>query len=294
MLGATVPTIGGLPNGFRYGDEWGCDCLQIYVTLSRTWEVRELTRKEVTAFRAAWKRSSVRQVVAHVPYLVNVASPDEEVRRKSRERLEIEFHRCEKFGVPLLILHPGGFRYSTKEKGLQRIISALNGIYRKPGNPSTRILLETMAGQGTMLGARFEELAQILREVEKPEYLGICFDTAHVFAAGYDLRGYGGYEKVLKEFDRVVGLDRIEAFHVNDSKTALGSRSDRHEYIGKGSLGLQVFHALVRDPRFRNLPKLLEVPKPLETAKADMQLLRKLQKTSKPISERILREGQKT
>jgi len=283
MLGSTVPTVGGLPNGFIYADDWQCECIQIYVTLSRQWAVAKLTQGEVTAFKQAWRKSKVKQVVAHVPYLVNIASPDEEIRGKSRARLETEMYRAGEFGVPLLILHPGGFRNSTREEGIARIIEALDSLHQKFSKSSTRILLETMAGQGTMLGARFEELALILEKVKHPERLGICFDTAHVFAAGYDIRGYQGYEKVLAEFARVIGLGKIEAFHINDSKSELGSRVDRHEYIGKGSLGLQVFHALVRDARFQETPMLLEIPHMAVKDKQNLVLLRRLRKREKPI-----------
>jgi len=242
-----------------------------------------MTQGEVAAFQQAWRKSKVKQVVAHVPYLVNIASPDEEIRKKSRARLETEMYRADKFDVPLLILHPGGFRTSTREEGIARIIEALDSLHQKFSKSSTRILLETMAGQGTMLGANFEELALILEKVKYPERLGICFDTAHVFAAGYDIRGYLGYEKVLAEFDHIIGLGKIEAFHINDSKSELGSRVDRHEYIGKGSLGLQVFHALVRDARFQETPMLLEIPHMAVKDKQNLALLRRLRKRAKPI-----------
>lgn len=284
MIGATVPTIGGLPNGFRYGDEWGCECLQVYVTLSRRWEVAPLQAKEVTAFRQAWRRSAVAQVVAHVPYLVNVASPDEALRAKSLERLLIEFDRCEKLSVPLLVLHPGGYRTSTREEGLARVTAALDFVYRAFPRAKTRILLETMAGQGTMLGSRFEELAQLLQTVQRPECLGVCFDTSHVFAAGYDIRGYAGYERVMSEFDRVIGLARIEAFHTNDSKGALGSKSDRHAAIGEGAIGIEAFHALVRDERFRKVPKMLELHNELEIIRENVDLLKELQRKAMPVS----------
>lgn len=279
MLGSTVPTIGGLPMGFRHGDAWGCECIQIYVTLSRKWEVAELTDVEVSAFKDAWQQSAVKQVVAHVPYLVNLATPDDEMRQKSVERLHTEFNRADRFGVPTLILHPGGYKSSTPEEGLRRIVEALNGIFRAFPSSPTRILLETMAGQGTMLGARFEELAWILSELEQPERSGVCFDTSHVFAAGYDIRGYGGYTVVMKEFDRIIGIDRIGAFHTNDSKVEFGSRHDRHAWIGEGELGLQTFHGLVRDKRFYKIPMVLEMPDFENRSKQNLDILKKLRMT---------------
>lgn len=285
MIGATVPTIGGLANSFKYGDEWGCEAIQIYVTLSRTWEVHELTDETVEAFKAAWQKSEVQQVVAHVPYLVNPASPDEEMQRRGVERLLIEFARCERLGVPLLVLHPGGYRTSTKEAGLEKIVRTLDFIYQAFDNPNTRILLETMAGQGTMLGSSFEELAQILAAVERPEYLGVCFDTAHVFAAGYDIRGYVGYEDVLKLFDGIVGIDKIGAFHLNDSKTKLGSHNDRHTGVGEGELGIQVFHAIVNDGRFAKLPQMLELHNDVGLTEDNVDLLKRLQTIKEPIAD---------
>jgi deoxyribonuclease IV len=286
MLGSTVPTIGGLHNGFRVADSWGCECIQIYVTLSRKWEVADLQQKEVTAFAQAWRTSRVKQVVAHVPYLVNVASPDDVVRTKAQARLETEFERATRFGVPILILHPGGYKSSSAEEGLQRIVTALDKVLARFPQAPTRILLETMAGQGTMLGARFEELAHILGSVREPARLGVCFDTTHVFAAGYDLRGYGGYEKVLCEFNRMVGFTQIAAFHINDSRYGLGSHHDRHAWIGQGELGLQVFHALVRDARFREVPMILEMPDFEHQSEQNLTLLRRLREREKPFTTR--------
>lgn len=285
MLGSNVPTIGGLPRGFRYAKEWNCGCIQIYVTLSRRWNVPDLLPKEIAEFKSAWQESPVRQVVAHVPFLVNLASPDSVIWQKSISRLITEVSRCHKLGIPFLVLHPGSYRASTKETGIKRMIEALNVVFRKIDDPSVKILLETSAGQGTMLGSRFEEIAYILERVEKPEFLDVCFDTAHVFIAGYDIRGYRKYKTVLKKFDKIIGLDKIKVIHLNDSKTKLGSRNDRHACIGEGKLGLQLFHAILRDSRFLNTPKILEIPERDERSKDNLELLRKLQAIPYPVSE---------
>jgi len=277
MLGSNVPTIGGFHTGFKWGDKWGCEVIQIYITLSRRWNVSALTKEEISKFKMAWQESSVKEVVAHVPYLVNLASPDKKLYQKSIERLLTEISRAIKFGVSLLVLHPGSYGNSKKEEGIKRVIEALNSVLQEIDFPG-KILLETMAGQGTTVGSRFEELALILEKVKRPESLGICLDTGHLFMAGYDIRGYEGYQKILNEFDRIIGIEKIKAIHLNDSKTGLGSRSDRHACIGEGKLGLQVFHAILRDERFKGIPKILEIPERDTKSKDNLELLRNLQK----------------
>lgn len=279
MLGSNVPTVGGLPKGFHWAKEWGCESIQVYITLSRRWEVPELSEKEIVDFKSAWQNSSVKKVLAHVPYLVNLASPDKNLWQRSKVRFKIELSRAQQFGVDFLVLHPGNYRNSNLKDGLKRITEALNMVSIETNTSTTKILLETMAGQGTTLGSNFEELAYMLDEVERPELFGICFDTAHVFISGYDIRGYKGYAKVFEEFDQTIGLGRIGAFHINDSKTKLGSRSDRHACIGEGELGLQVFHAFVKDARFSKIPQILEIPERDQKSRNNLKLLRSLQET---------------
>lgn len=283
MLGSNVPAIGGFHAGFSWGNKWGCECIQIYITFSRRWDVPELSQKEVAVFKTAWGNSSVKEVVAHVPFLVNLASPNKEIWRKSIDRLITEISRAEKFGVPFLVLHPGSYGNLTKKEGIKRVTQALGIVFQNFDRPSVKVLLETMAGQGTMLGSSFEEIAEILEKAARPEFLGICFDTGHVFMAGYDLRGYEGCEAVLGEFDKIVSLEKIGCFHLNDSKTRLGSRSDRHACIGEGELGLQVFHTLLRDKRFSNTPKILEIPERDRRSKDNLEMLKKLSQVSNPL-----------
>jgi deoxyribonuclease-4 len=283
MIGSNVPTIDGFHTGFAWGDKWGCECIQIYITLSRRWEVPELNQEEITEFNTAWKNSSVKQVVAHVPFLVNLASPNKEIWQKSIVRLITEISRAERLGVPFLVLHPGSYGNLTRREGIKRVTQALDIVFRGFDKLSVKILLETMAGQGTMLGSSFEEIAEILEKATSSESLGVCFDTGHVFMAGYDLRSYEGYESVLREFDKLVSLKKIGCFHLNDSKTRLGSRNDRHACIGEGELGLQVFHALLLDQRFSKTPKILEIPERDKRSKDNLELLRKLSQTSEPL-----------
>ena len=282
LLGSNVPTRGGRTKGFQYAKEWNCECIQIYVTLSRKWSVPDLSDEEVSDFKSAWKESPVGSVVAHVPFLVNLASPDSDIRQKSINRLVTEAARCYELGISFLVLHPGSHRGTTKRDGLNRIVEALNVVCRKIDSFPTTILLETAAGQGSALGSRFEELAYILARVKRPEFLDVCFDTAHVFMAGYDIRGYHQYENLLRKFDDIIGLKRIKVIHLNDSKTKLGSRYDRHACIGEGELGMQFFHALMRDSRFFNTPKILEIPERDEKSKDNLELLRKLQTIRNP------------
>jgi deoxyribonuclease-4 len=247
--------------------------------------VPKLSQGEISKFKKAWQESSVKQVVAHVPFLVNLASPNKEVQKKSIDRLITEVSRADKLGIPFLVLHPGSYGDSSKQDGIKRIIQALNIVLERVNNSSTKILLETMAGQGTTLGSCFEEIAYVLERIENPEKFGVCFDTAHVFIAGYDIRGYNGYERVMEKFDKIIGLDNIGVIHVNDSKTDLDSRNDRHACIGEGKLGLQVFHAILNDNRFSNTPKILEIPERNKKSKDSLELLRKLKAVHRPVPE---------
>lgn len=277
MLGSNVPTIGGLPTGFHYADKWGCECIQIYITLSRRWDVRDLSEDEISQFKSAWKASSVKEVVAHLPYLANLASPDENLYAKARDRLITELKRAKELGISFLIVHPGSHRGSGKISGIQRITDSLNEAITITNNTSTKILLETMAGQGTELGYSFEQLARILEQARDPNRFGICFDTCHVFAAGYEIDTYEGYERTIEQIDKTIGIKNIKSFHLNDSKKGLGSHIDRHASIGEGCLGLRCFHAIVKDSRFADVPKILEIPEQKEKSQQNLDLLRKLQ-----------------
>jgi len=199
--------------------------------------------------------------VAHDSYLINMCSGNPVLWKRSVDAMAEEMERCDALGIPALVAHPGAHGGDGEEAGLERLVRALDLLAERLPHARVRILLETTAGQGTALGHRFEHLRHVLERVRRPERVGVCLDTCHVFAAGYDLRTAAAYAQTLAEFDRVVGLARLGAVHLNDSKKDLGSRVDRHEHIGKGCLGLEAFRCLLNDPRLRGLPMVLETPK---------------------------------
>jgi len=260
-LGAHMSIEGGLDRAVERACRAGCDVLQIFTKSSSQWRARELGGAEIERFRLRLEADGIGTVAAHDSYLINLASPDALLHRKSVDAFGEELRRCERLGVPFLIAHPGAHVGSGQKAGIARIAAALDEILSgSPSNP-TMVLLETWAGQGTTLGSRFEEIAEILGLVDRPGRVGVCFDTCHVFAAGYDIRTAEAYDRTMREFDRLIGLERIRAFHVNDSKQDLGCRVDRHEHVGHGWLGLEPFRLLVNDPRFESVPMYLETPK---------------------------------
>jgi deoxyribonuclease-4 len=220
--------------------------------------------------------------IAHDSYLINLASSDCELWRLSVDGFADELRRAESLGIPYVVTHPGAFTSATEDVGLQNIIRAIDEIHAALPGTAAQCLLETTAGQGTTLGWRFEQLACILQGVKHPDRLGICFDTCHVFAAGYPLGTSKEYKATMNEFDRLIGLERIKAFHLNDSLRPLGSRKDRHEHIGRGQMGLEPFRFLINDPRFRDVPMYLETPKGEENGVeydvVNLQTLRQLVK----------------
>jgi deoxyribonuclease-4 len=230
-------------------------------TSSNPWHARPIADVEVERFRKARRCSGVKRLLAHDSYLINLASPAKKLFRQSVEAFIVELQRAEALGLDYLVTHPGACVDSTEAEGLKRVAAALDEVHARCPGFHVRVLLETTAGQGTCLGHRFEQLARILELVREPERLGVCFDTCHVFAAGYPLAPEEDYQATLRTFDRVVGIKRIEAFHLNDSLKPLGSRVDRHAHIGRGHLGLEPFRLLLNDPRFRRHPMLLETPK---------------------------------
>lgn len=260
MLGSNVPTIGGYSTGFKFGDYWGCECIQIYLTPSRRWDIKELTPERIIDFKNSKKKSSIKTIIAHIPFLVNLASPSKDIWKKSINRMKQEISYAELLSVDHLVLHPGNYCESNSKQGINRIIKALNQVCQEINNPNLRILLETMSGQGTALGSSFKEIKCILDGIINSEFIGICLDTAHVFHAGYNILGYERFENFIDYIDNLIGLKKIMSIHLNDSKTELGSRVDRHACIGEGKMGLQVFHAFLKEKRFHKIPKILEIP----------------------------------
>jgi deoxyribonuclease-4 len=262
ILGAHESTAGGLPESVRRAREHGCRALQVFTKNSNQWAARPIEAGERRAFRRAVREAGL-ATMAHDSYLVNLGSPDEAMFRRSVEAFADELRRCRALGIPRLVMHPGSPLEAGEEYGLSRVAAGIDEAFRVARAPGVRVLLETTAGQGAHVGWRFEHLAEIRRRARTARRIGVCFDTCHVLAAGYDWTTPKGYRAVLAEFDRVVGLARLEAFHLNDSKKPLGARVDRHERIGEGCVGIEPFRLLVNDRRFAKTPAVLETP-PLE------------------------------
>ncbi|KKP36007.1 MAG: putative endonuclease 4 [candidate division TM6 bacterium GW2011_GWF2_32_72] len=277
LLGAHMLISDGFDKAIEKGESINCTAIQIFTKSNRQWRAKQITEKEISDFKLAWKNSSVEVVIAHASYLINLASPDKDIQKKSIEALAIELERCEQLGIPYLVLHPGSSLESSIQDALlivaENIDNALEQISTK-----TNILLETMAGQGSSLGKTFEQLAEIRKHIKHKEKIGFCFDTCHAFAAGYDFSNPKSYKIMWKHFDDVLGLANLKAIHVNDSKFDQGSQKDRHENIGKGKIGIEAFRLIMNDKNLINVPKILETPKDkdLKEDQINLKTLKKL------------------
>jgi len=260
-FGAHMSISGGVSKSFARGQQIGCDAMQIFCKNDRQWSAKPLPPEEIAAFHAEQARTGISPVIVHDSYLINLAAPGDELWEKSIAAFGDELERCALLGAPYLVTHPGAHTGSGEEAGLLREAVALNRIFSEGVGGSVTVLIETTAGQGSSLGNRFEQLARLFELVPHHQRLGICVDTCHIFAAGYDIRTSAGYEAAFAELDQLVGLERIKCFHLNDSQKGLGSRVDRHTHIGQGMIGLEAFRLLVNDPRFRGLPMIIETPK---------------------------------
>ena len=261
VLGAHESIAGGLHKAFDRAKSVGCESLQIFVKPNRNWAVKELTEEDIALFRAKAEETGIQPVVAHASYLLNLASPDEELWVRSRDMLVTELERCEALGVPYLVLHPGSHVDSGEKAGMARVARALGEVHAATRGFAARILLETTAGQGTSLGSTFEQLAWLMEHASSGQRLGTCLDTCHVFAAGYELRTEEGYVETMDGFDRRIGLERLKALHLNDCKGEFGSHKDRHAHIGQGEIGLEGFRHVLNDGRLEGRPGLIETPK---------------------------------
>lgn len=261
LFGAHMSVAGGCHRALEIARDHQCDTVQLFTKNASQWKVPELAEEDVRLFRRTLRQTRLRFPTAHDSYLINLASPDDALYRRSVEAFLVELQRAEQLGLKYLVTHPGAHVGSGEDAGLGRVATAIDEVHRRSQGYRVKILLETTAGQGTTLGWRFEHLARILERAAEPRRLGVCLDTCHVFAAGYALSPRSEYEATMREFDRRIGLKRLRLFHVNDSLKSLGSRVDRHAHIGRGSLGLEPFRLLVNDPRFRDRPMILETPK---------------------------------
>jgi deoxyribonuclease-4 len=238
-----------------------CTAMQIFVKNNMQWFARPLTGKEIRAFLKHVQRGELFSVFAHANYLINLAATNPQFHANSIRALTEELIRADQLELPFLVLHPGAHLGAGEEAGLKKIVDSVDEVFRKIPKVKTKIALEITAGQGSCIGHRFEHLAHIIANVRESERLRVCLDTAHVFAAGHDIGNESGVRKTFHEFDRVIGRNRLVAIHVNDSKTGLGSRVDRHEHIGRGRIGLDAFRFIMQSPRFSKIPKVLETPK---------------------------------
>ncbi len=261
LLGSHMSIAGGLPLAVDRAVANGCEALQIFTKSSNQWRARTLEHDGVREFRARAERASLSQVVAHASYLINLGAPDPALRQHSIDAFGEEIDRAEALGLVGVVIHPGAYTTGTEARGLRLVAGAVSRLLRARKKGRTLVILEHTAGQGTSLGWRFEHLARMLEHLDGHPRVAVCLDTCHLWAAGYDLASRDGYRDTFETFDRLVGLDRLRVFHVNDSKKDRGSRRDRHDHIGKGTIGLEAFGRLLHDPRFDRLPMILETPK---------------------------------
>lgn len=280
LIGAHKSIAGGVYNALKEGEAIGCKTIQIFTKNANQWRGKPISDADAQKFKEEVRRTGISPVVAHDTYLINLASPNEELIKKSIDAFFDELRRCELLEVPYIVMHPGSHTQSGEDAGLNKVADSLNKVHKMAKGFSVKILLETTAGQGTNLGYTFEQLKFIYDNVKENGRLGYCYDTCHTFAAGYDITTKKAYEKTMKEFDRVLGIKNLLCFHMNDAKKGLGSRIDRHEHIGKGMLGELPFALILQDKRFIDIPKILETPKEKGTDNDSINLktLRKLAK----------------
>jgi deoxyribonuclease-4 len=260
-LGSHTSIACGYHKAVEIGKRVGCDCVQIFTKNNNQWRAKPITPDEAAKFKQTLAETGIKHPIAHDSYLINLASPDDTLWKKSIDAFVEELRRAETLGLESVVTHPGAFTTSSEEAGLARIVTALDEVHAQTPGIVAKCLLENTAGQGSNLGWRFEHLAEIISKVRDPERLGVCIDTCHTLAAGYKLGTREEYEATIAELDRVIGLDRVRAIHVNDSLKPLGSRVDRHAHIGEGCLGLEPFRRLLNDERFGRVPMYLETEK---------------------------------
>jgi deoxyribonuclease IV len=278
LLGAHMSIRGGASVAIERARSIGCTAMQVFVKNNMQWFARPLTQDEIHAFLNHVQRRELLSAFGHANYLINLAATNPQFHANSIRALAEELVRADQLELPFLVLHPGAHLGTGEEAGLKKIADSIDEVFRKIPKVKTKIALEITAGQGSCIGHRFEHLAHIIANVREPERLRVCLDTAHLFAAGYDIGSESGVKKTFRDFDRFIGRDRLVAIHVNDSKTHRGSRVDRHEHIGKGRIGLDAFRFIMRSPRFNKIPKVLETPKGNDLAEdvINLRTLRRL------------------
>jgi deoxyribonuclease-4 len=258
LLGAHVSIAGGVAEALIRGKQLGCDAIQIFTKSSRQWAAKPYTEEEIAAFKRNWRETAIAAVIAHDSYLLNLGAPVEALRKRSVGGFIDELERCETLGIPNLIAHPGAHVGSGEEAGIKTIAKSIDEAHSACKGFSVRVTLEITAGQGSTLGYSLAQMGQIFDAVKENDRIRLCFDTEHAFAAGYDLRTAEGFEQTFSDLDKYIGLERLAAFHLNDSLKPFHSRVDRHQHIGKGFIGAEAFGRIVNDPRFAGLPMCLE------------------------------------
>lgn len=276
LIGTHVSTAGGLERAFARADALGCEAMQIFTRNQRQWQSRPVSLEEAEAFYHAWKCSAVKRVVSHASYLINIASSDADMLERSRRALRDETERCHHLGITDIVLHPGFAKDSPQDEALKVVAASLRRLFDETPDYKVRVLLETMAGQGTVLGADLTQFSQILDMMNWHQRLGFCIDTCHAFAAGYDLRTAEAYERFISLIDKHVGTDGVYCWHLNDSKAEKGAHIDRHAHLGEGQIGLHPFALLMNDSRFADVPMILETPKDGVGDVGNLSILRKL------------------
>ena len=261
LLGAHTSINGGVSTAIDLAEKLGFTAMQIFTKNNSRWYSKELSDKEIETYTTRLKTSNIKFVVAHDSYLINLCSKDSEILNKSRDSFLDELKRCEMLDIPHLNFHPGAHGGLGEDEGIKLIADSINIAHSKTQGFKVTSMIETTAGQGTALGYKFEHLRKIIDLIDEKVRMTVCIDTAHVFAAGYDIKDPANYEIVINEFDNIVGLERLKCMHMNDSKKPLGSKVDRHEHIGKGFIGIQGFTNIMNDKRIEHIPKILETPK---------------------------------
>jgi deoxyribonuclease IV len=265
---------GGVENAPARAALVHCTAMQIFVKNNKSWQAPPISEDQATRFKQELTKTGInpKNVFAHASYLINLASAKPEVVEKSQITLEDELNRCQQLEIPGLVMHPGAHIGAGREKGLEQITQYCKEVFKRTPDVQTRLLFETTAGTGTNLGATFEDLADLLAMIDEPERTGVCLDTCHIFAAGYEISDKASYTKTMSEFDKVVGLDRLKAIHLNDSMAPFNSRKDRHAHIGQGEIGEEAFRFVMTDPRLQSIPMSLETPKDSEMTEDKMNL----------------------
>ncbi|MCM0080364.1 deoxyribonuclease IV [Geomonas sp. Red32] len=276
LLGAHVSIAGGIFNAPERGAASGCNVIQVFTQNSNQWKGKAISAEDTLLFKQKLVLHGIREVISHDIYLINLAAAPGDTQDKSIVAFKEEMERCAALGIGKIVMHPGSHNGDGEEVGIRRICEHFDLLFSMVPQYTGKILLENTAGQGSNLGYRFEHLAGIINGCAHQDRFGVCFDTCHAFASGYPIKEREGYEKTFEEFDRIVGIDKLQAFHFNDSKKGLNSKVDRHEHIGEGTLGLDPFRFILNDPRFNEVPKVIETPKEEDMDVVNLRKLREL------------------